>query len=391
MESENANKSKSGKKQNELLLSIAKKAKQLQYIKDYEYSLHKGIPEYKWDTQFYCPCVIQFSDDEKWLLYTSTSYRSDRSKEWFWDSLFMKELIGAKYSFLIYSESTSAKETRVFLSEKKKIKSKYGLYTIDDIFSESELEHLIQIKGTENDDRGLTLHRRGNAFEEKVAEVLQNSDNLAIFLTGNHILRGNNYLLFELILKKCGYTNESPIKSIEATCDKGIIGKLPSGGSPKTDVMATVNLVNDEKSLITISCKQSDSSKVSVHQYKADTFADVLDKDNKELRKLLVAFQNNPTLSDFGYEMGKQLESELEPYLRKLILWVISGRNGEGLQQQIANYILIKSDSGYSFYSADEYCDKLMDGKRINFGTPFQWTYASKHRGKSIQLKCSLL
>ena len=391
MNTDNVNKSTSGSKQNEILLNIAETAKLLKYIREYHYRYSISKPGYKWEHQFYCPCLIEFYDNEKWLLYTSTSYRQDRAKEWFWDSLFTKELTGAKYSFLIYAESTKEKEKKIFLRWKQRFLKKDGYYTIDDILSESELDRLIQQKGSEYFDQGFFRSIRGNAFEEKVAEVLENEDNLSIFLTDNHVLRGNYYSLFSGILSKCKYSNKSSIKRIEATSNNSVIGRLPSGGLPKTDVLATVYTNDDSKEFITISCKQSDASKVSVHQYKADTFADVLDKNNPQLRSLLRDFQANPTLSEFGSEKGTLLAETLNPYLRKLTLWVICGRFGEGKKQQLADYILIYSDLGYSIYTAEEYCDKLLKTSKGNFGTPFFWTYASKQRGKSIQLKCRLL
>lgn len=391
MSNDNTQKSTSGSKQNEILLNIAKKAKLYEYIKEYHYKYSISKPGYKWKHQFYCPCLIEFKDNEKWLLYTSTSYRQDRAKEWFWDSMFAKELTGAKYSFLIYAESTKEKEKKTFLIWKQRFLRKDGYYTIDDILSESELDRLIQQKGSESIGQGLFRCIRGNAFEEKVAEVLENKDNLSILLTDNHVLRGDYYSLFSCILSKCKYTNESAIQRIEATSNKSVIGRLPSGGLPKTDVWATVYNNDATKEYITISCKQSDARRVSVHQYKADTFADVLDKNNTTLRALLRDFQAGPTLSGFGPEKADQLTAELKPHLKRLTQWVISGRFGEGEKHQIADYILIYSDSEYSFYTVDEYCDKLLSQSNGHFGTPFSWTYASKQRGKSIQLKCSLL
>lgn len=43
-----------------------------------------------------------------------------------------------------------------------------------------------------------------------------------------------------------------------------------------------------------------------------------------------------------------------------------------------------------TIHTLEDYCDILLRSKKT-FGTPFSWTYPSKKRGKSIQLKAKLI
>ena len=145
----------------------------------------------------------------------------------------------------------------------------------------------------------------------------------------------------------------------------------------------------------TVSCKRSSEQSVSVHQYDADVFAEVLDKDNHELRVLLEEFQSSGNLRDFGEEKTKLLTLELAPYVRKLALWVLGGRYGAGIPEvQWADYILTYDNNigSASIMRVEEYVDHLLAcGILGHFGTPFSWTYPSKRKGKDIQLKCRII
>ena len=81
----------------------------------------------------------------------------------------------------------------------------------------------------------------------------------------------------------CFELDPETTSTISATSEKSIIGKLPSGGNPKTDVLVEVTNTDGNTAYFTISCKRSSDKVVSVHQYTADTFADVLNKDDESL------------------------------------------------------------------------------------------------------------
>lgn len=392
---ENKQKSVSGNNQDELLKSIVEDAKDKNYVSEYNYKYRVGDPNYKLQGQFFCPCIIHFSDGEKWLLYTSTSYRTDRAKEWHWDAFNIKRIdntIGKAY--LVYSESITDTEKQQFLKAKKAYTEKNGFYAIDDVFSERELEDEIQKRGLINTQSGLVHNLVGNSFEDQVVNILNNTDNLikykGIETEKASVLPGRLYPLFTEILSKTIKDGKEKILSIDATCDKRRIGRLPSGGNPKTDILIKVFYEDNSSQIITISCKRSTTNAVSIHQYKAEDFASVLDPTNENLRNLIKEFQNNPTIRDFGTDNEKALTEALAPYLDKLIIWALSGQCENANENQVAQYLLFYNGSNYAIHTTEEYAKRLKKIKH-HFGTPFSWTYASGQRGRSIQLKCPIL
>ncbi|MDY2840718.1 MAG: MspI family type II restriction endonuclease, partial [Treponema sp.] len=172
-----------------------------------------------------------------------------------------------------------------------------------------------------------------------------------------------------------------------------VIGNLKTSGSPKTDIIVTVILENGTEKHFTISCKKTNAKSVSVHQYTADAFADVLDSENETLRTLLQKFQENGNLRDFGDDNSLALRSELKPHLEKLVKWVIGGYGGKVQNQlQLADYILISDEKDIFIHTLEEYTQMLLKPENVShFGTPFQWTFASGRKGKDIQLKCKIL
>lgn len=76
-------------------------------------------------------------------------------------------------------------------------------------------------------------------------------------------------------------------------------------------------------------------------------------------------------------------------------MWVLGGVGGGGNpNRQWANFILTydNSDDTVRIHTLEEYYEILIsNGTRGNFGTSFSWTYPSKKRGQSIQLKCKIL
>ena len=113
--------------------------------------------------------------------------------------------------------------------------------------------------------------------------------NLEKWKTNSFTLVGQHYAIFETVIEKFGLNPETTL-SIIATTDKNIIGRLPSGGNPKTDILVTVEC-DDGLHYFTISCKRTAEESVGVHQYTADAFTDVLDTEDTELRRLLNEFQ----------------------------------------------------------------------------------------------------
>lgn len=57
---------------------------------------------------------------------------------------------------------------------------------------------------------------------------------------------------------------------------------------------------------------------MSVHEYSADAFVQVLDPSNQELRRLLNAFQSAGNKRDMNPSDIRALTNELVPYRKKL-------------------------------------------------------------------------
>jgi hypothetical protein len=192
------------------------------------------------------------------------------------------------------------------------------------------------------------------------------------------------------VLTKLQIKKEDVI-SFNATSD---IPKLPSGGSPKTDVLLEVQTLNGIKDF-TFSCKRSDSAWVSVHEYTAETFSTVLNPEDAELKALLLEFQNAGGIKALGDEGNEALSGRMKFYADKLAKWVIGGIGGEGNEKtQWAEYIITLDENSntYSIHTIDEYIDECKSqGVEGQFGTLFRWTYPSGGKGKRIQLKGKML
>ena len=133
-----------------------------------------------------------------------------------------------------------------------------------------------------------------------------------------------------------------------------------------------ITFKNNTKSRITISCKRSSDKKVSVHEYSTESFSNVLNKNNKNLKLLLDNFQANPSLKGFIDENLKALTEELSPYSDKLPQWVLAGINVYGdNDRHWASHILTydNNDSSISFHDIDTYIDLLKkSGNNGHFG-----------------------
>ena len=215
-----------------------------------------------------------------------------------------------------------------------------------------------------------------------------NPQNLEKWKNDDSVIDGYHYTIFEKIINKIGIDSATTTE-IVATTD---IPKLPSGGSPKTDVLLKAFFNDGSSKNFTFSCKRTDQKSVSVHQYRADTFADVLAPDDEELRRVLNAFQTCGNKKDMNPNDIQILEDKIKPLIPQLCQWAIGGVGGEGDPNvQWAHYIIAYDDNTQEIvlHTTDEYCKKLAEQKAKSFYTPFSWTYQG-NRGTNIQLKCAI-
>ena len=320
--------------------------------------------------------------------------RTDRIKGQQWDALNLKEINQAiSKALLIYPDGVSKKEADSFANQNQKYQKNEEYSAIDRIVSQDEISNIIEAYAIKDKTKGQIKDIQGNNFEDKISRIFSYRDNFTKWKTHSVTIEGLHFDVFTKMAKVFEW-NEFNIEKVSATADKKVIGKLPSGGNPKTDVIIYTTDKSGVTKDYTISCKRSSNSSVSVHQYTADAFADVLDRNNQRLRKLLNMFQKAGSISAFGDDNTKSLTESLSPYLEKLCLWVLGGYGGGGSNQQCAKFILTydNNDGSYSLHRTDQYCrDLLSSNIHGHFGTPFSWTYPSKRRGESIQLKCKII
>lgn len=391
----NGEKSQHGKNAQTSIGELLESCKEKKYIKDITINYRAGKQGFSNDKQFYAPFLIKFPDNDCWLIFSTTSMRTDRIKGQQWDACNLKEInSNISKSFLVYPDGVNSIEAASFENQNKKYKQHVEYSAIDAIISQDTLYNLIESKSTAALSSGRLKDIQGRNFEDRIALCLSNRDNFHKWKLHDKTLTGLYYPFFEIMLNSLNM-NAADIKSIHATADKKRIGKLPSGGNPKTDVLVEIFLLNGETRTFAISCKRSSSQRVSVHEYSADSFVDALDPSNQKLSSLLHEFQQNPSLSSFGKQNGSDLTKELSPYRDKLARWALAGINGSGKPDiQWATHILTydNNDNTIAFHSVDNYIEALKQaGVTGHFGTFFTWTYPSNKKGRSIQLKCKII
>ena len=343
----------------------------------------------------YAPFLITLNNGNVWALYSTTSIR-DRIKQQHWDSLLVKRYYYIEISkcYLIYPDSVSAKEKRNFINANEKIQDiinhQNNLDELDGIISQTELVKLLMLAAYENMQYGTMQDSRGRIFEKTVASILKDEHNIARW-NGDRLESGNQYPLFVKFYEKFGCTGKSIKKVITKTGNE--LGKLPTGGAPKTDVLVSVEFEDCSSSIFTISCKLSSKEWVSAHEYSAKSFVDALSINEEQLVYELDLFQNLGGETLMPLEDREVLKEKLKPYVKGLTEWVITGKHGSGDPiTQVAKYVAIGIDHGGTtdtihIYTAEEYIDLVLETTTGQFGTPFKWTYPSKKKGEKIQLK----
>lgn len=374
--------------------------------------------------QFYAPFMVQFCDRQRWLIYSTTSCRTDRIKGQQWDAENLKRLdASVESAFLVYPNEIESADKEQFAVQRDKYSNGYELSYLDDILSVSSVIRLIK-KRADDIFRSLALHVdeegktdeeifresesqkerlaalsvadigklwdfNGRSFERQLADVLGDRKLLQMWNAGvPNDGKDRAYGCFVDTLQCLGLT-PSQVSSIVATAEQKDIGLLPNGGQPKTDVLVRIKNHSDAETVYTISCKRTNSKWVSAHQYKAGDFLQVLDPENEPLGAMLYAFQYAGSISAMGRN-SRVLSELMAPYAEKLTRWVLGGDGGPGdPMTQHARFVATfrPADNVFSIHSVDDYTKVLMSRPLQNFMTPFHWTYASGQRQKSIQLK----
>ena len=390
----NAEKSKHGANAQNNLECILQLHIKNGYIVKYEKDFRVGKSGYANEEQFYAPFIIEFKDGQRWILYSTTSMRTDRIKGEQWDAYNIMDIDETVVkALLIYPDGVTEKEKRAFVKQNAKYANGVEYSAIEAVMSQDALSNAIEIEALSDLEVGAVKDIQGKQFEIRIASILSSADNIHKWKTNDPTAVGYHYSMFETIVNALGLVN-SRVTSISARTGSEEQLRLPSGGNPKTDILITVES-NGETEYYSLSCKRSSEATVAVHQYNADTFSRVLNPSDENLNKWLHEFQKHGSMKHMGADACIELEKALKPYVRKLVLWVLGGIGGDGDPKiHWATHLLTYSNtaSEISIHSIDEYCNVLLSaGINGTFGTPFSWTYPSKRRGKDIKLKCKII
>ncbi|MBQ9841999.1 MAG: MspI family type II restriction endonuclease [Clostridia bacterium] len=399
MPASNQEKKQRGDLVKKLLKDILVLTEQFGYITHIEENYSIGKVGYTDQKQFKAHYLIRFADNTEWILFTTTSIR-DRVKQQYWDAFNLKEINPRITSaYLVYPDSIEDNEDYTARQKNEKIRSNGEFSPLEGIISQNEIFATIEEYALRGKTPSQIRDIQGNNFEKRIAAILSHPANIQKWQSDDTVLEGIHYDVFEMLVS-CMGLNSSEVVNIVATADKSIIGYLPTGGAPKTDVLVTITDNTGRETKQTISCKRTSADYVSVHQYSANAFALVLDDSNDNLKRLLRAFQEHGAIKDrhgnryMSEEDELALETELAPLVRKLTEWVMGGIHGAGdPETQWARYIVVydNNDATTSAHSTEEYCSLLIANEtRGNFATPFKWTYQGE-RGTNIQLKSKVI
>lgn len=388
MSDSNAGKNQIGKDAQVSLGGWLKQAKKAGYIKEY-YERHRDGYAGHSKTQFYAPFLIEFKNGDRWILYSTTSLR-DRVKEDFWDAENLKAIDPTIVkAFLIYPDGRPQKVRDAFASFNKRIEDRTIYSPLDGAIPFATFQALVVSIGTAGKSSGYIAGAEGRAFEVRVANSLRNKANLRVLKGKPDDSIPVDIGLLDAVLDKISLDPRA-ISFISSSADREDIGTLPSGGSPKTDVLANIFLDSGDQSTLTISCKKTGASSVTIGQHKADDIALAVDPLNTKLKTLLNKFQVEGTLSAMSSDEIQELTDELAPMMKTFCRFIIGGVGGPGdPNKHWAKYVMVCRDDpdDFKFYTLDEYIDELLSKPRKHFGTPFSWTYASGSKGNDIQFK----
>ncbi len=386
MSKENADKNEHGANGINSLEQMLETLKRKDYIVTAQKKYRIGDPDYDED-QFYFQFLIEFEDNEQWILHHTTSIR-DRITEQQWNSEHIKRLNAyVKKAYVVVPDGLDTKEKSNAQNYNDKIVQHKIYSALDGVVPFETMYRMIEHKGASLLESGQAKAKLGLHFEEKLVDSLNSHQNLEKWKGVSSTSVGYLYSLFIDVMNALRISSEQ-VASIFATSD---IPKLPSGGSPKTDVLVQIKYIDGSNIDYTFSCKRSSANRVSVHEYTAEAFSNVLNPNDAELKDLLNSFQAVGGVRSMEMGQAEALEKKLSTYLIKLEHWVLGGIGGEGdPKTQWASHIITVNENTntYCIYSIDDYIEECNEKKvEGQFGTPFQWTYPSGGLGKRIQLK----
>jgi len=352
--------------------------------------------------------VFHDYEDEMWLLKATSSIRTDRlyGMEFVAQNIRLLEMDKGKigYIFVVVPDSLSKKEDASAKNYSDKINSTTYKSFISDVIKASKLRELIIRKCMADISQGVRSNLIGKDAENRVAQLLNDKRNWNLwndFESFKHEVKSDTFNWFKIILSgigaepSVGYEkSKNQIVRIDASTD---IPKLKNGGYPKTDVSFTVMFLDGKVRTDNITIKTSLEKQVTVHEGPVLDLVCALQLDSdSNIAKALSAFQeygSEAKLRECSQEnYADILCSELPEYNRELVEFALFGVGNPRITNpiQVADSILFMNNPEKDcFWLRDDYVKHYISTfqEKGQFGTPFKWTYPSKKRGVSFQLK----
>lgn len=253
---------------------------------------------------------------------------------------------------------------------------------------------------------GAIHDKLGDVYEEYCETILNAKAYLDNLKAGN-IASLEEEVLYH-ILTCNNLSNFNAINRITATT---IIPHRSTGGNSKTDIIATVQLVNGDIITLPISCKQSTVPKVALAEFDVDTICKEMGITNPRLKQLLMKHQVDCSAKNFTAAEKAELTALMAPIGRNFVRWVLTGSpttnpNDVCIPTSLIKFKLKKPTDRYNINIAkgdfdyisfemltiEECIDRIMyksNGtlKPGGFNTGLSWTYATGSKGQKMQFK----
>jgi hypothetical protein len=400
----NSLKSNAGKKWDESIQLKLEHLKNEGVISDSTRNLNFQHTGYNYEKQYLANFVIYTNDNKRIIIRSSNSFR-DRVKIGFYDIEGILKYSNLKDDIVatIYLVPDSELSNTTFITTRRKIINKEYYSPATHLLTLSEFEHFLtnyelenraileelveDKKATNLKEAGSYYGKMGNKLEREISETVK----IPKFISElEQNKKPQFYEILEFITKKHNIKYDDILKINSSNS----IPLLLSGGSPKTDIWIELECI-DTKIFETFSIKNSSKRSVSVHDYSADRFINVM-KCNTHLEYYFNHFQAHPTYSDFEKNLDKgkseeEFENLVKPKRSILSEWALLGKydvkNLNYPKLQISNNLILNTKGELLIYDSLEYLEYLYLNEKTKYGIPYSWTYPSKQRKKRIQLK----
>lgn len=252
---------------------------------------------------------------------------------------------------------------------------------------------------------GAIHDKLGDAYEEFCVTILDDP-----FYLDNLKANGVNSLETDILdaVLSCYRINVYDVVSITAT---NIVPHRETGGNSKTDIIATLTMIDNSIVKLSMSCKQSTVRKVALAEFDVDTICREMNINNPRLEELLLKHQTDKSAINFTNEEKTELSELMAPIARDFVRWVLTGSPEEyptdvRIPTSVIRYKLNPPEDRFNIdiyngdfdfisfevLSIEESIDQIMFNrngtiKSGGFGTGLSWTYATGSAGRKMQFK----